>query len=154
MKAADTTRKFLAVCLVAGFSSASQVSTCFAQEYGVVGTWRTMIGSPSTYGQPSASVVFTTAFAPDGAYRTTAVVEGGDGEQGAGGTYFMAGHYEFRAPSMLQYRLESSMLCVAVDFCSPSTPPGGSLGVVVSVELQFNGSSSFLANGQPWTRLQ
>jgi len=154
MKASETTRKFLAGCLVAGISSALQVSSCFAQEYGVVGTWRTMIGSPSTYAQPSASVVFTTAFAPDGTYRTIAVVEGGDGEQGAGGTYFMAGHYEFRAPSTLQYRLESSMLCVAANFCSPRTPPGGSLGAVVSVELQFDGSSSFLADGQPWTRLQ
>jgi hypothetical protein len=154
MKAADTTRKLLAACLAAGVSGALPVSTCLAQEYGVVGTWRTMIGSPSTYGQPSASVVFTTAFAPDGSYRTIAVVEGGDGEVGAGGTYIMTGHYDFRAPSLLRYRMESSTLCVAVNFCSPRTPPGGSLGAVVSVELQFNGGSSFVADGQPWTRLQ
>jgi hypothetical protein len=154
MKAADRPLKFLTVCLFAGVSSALQVSTCSAQEYGVVGTWRTMIGSPSTYGQPSASVVFTTAFAPDGTFRTIAVVEGGDGEQGAGGTYVMTGHYEFQAPSMLRYRMESSMLCVAGNFCSPGVAPGARLGAVISVDLQFNGNSGFLANGQPWTRLQ
>jgi hypothetical protein len=144
----------LAVCLVAGISSASHVSKSSAQENGVVGTWRTMIGSRSTYGQPSASVVFTTTFAPDGSYRTVAVVEGGNGLQGAGGTYVMTGHYEFRAPSILRYRLENSVLCVAANFCSPGIPPGERLGAVVSVNLQFDGNRGFLANGQPWTRLQ
>src|SRR5450631_1423619 len=120
----DATRKFFAAFLIAGISSLSQTSTSSAQDNGILGTWRTMIGSPSTYSQPSSSVVFTTAFEPNGAYRTVAVVEGGDGVWGAGGTYVMTGHYELQTASVLMYRLENSVLCVAGNVCSPAVPPG------------------------------
>jgi hypothetical protein len=154
MKPADLARKLLAACVIGGFAVPVQSSTAFAQEYGLVGTWSTAIGSPSGYGSPGSSVVFTTTFAPGGTYRTIAFVEGGDGYSGAGGSFIMTGHYDFQAPSILRYRMENSMLCVAGGYCSPSIPPGEQLGVVVSVNLQFNGSGGFLANSQPWTRLQ
>jgi hypothetical protein len=150
----DATRKFFAAFLIAGISSLSQTSTSSAQDNGILGTWRTMIGSPSTYSQPSSSVVFTTAFEPNGAYRTVAVVEGGDGVWGAGGTYVMTGHYELQTASVLMYRLENSVLCVAGNVCSPAVPPGERLGGVVSVNLQFEGSDGLYAGGQRWSRLQ
>jgi hypothetical protein len=150
----DATRKFFAAFLIAGISSLSQTSTSSAQDNGILGTWRTMIGSPSTYSQPSSSVVFTTAFEPNGAYRTVAVVEGGDGVWGAGGTYVMTGHYELQTASVLMYRLENSVLCVAGNVCSPAVPPGERLGGVVSVNLQFEGSDGLYAGGPRWSRLQ
>jgi hypothetical protein len=140
--------------LAAAISSALYVSPALGQANAIVGTWRTMIGSPSTYGQLSSSVVFTTTFAADGTYRTIAVVEGGNGYQGAGGTYVMTGHYAMPRPNVLQYRLENSMLCVRVNVCSPGLPPGEQLGAVVSANVQFDGSAGFIANGQRWTRLQ
>ncbi len=133
-------------------TSAQDVSS--GPENVIVGTWQTAIGSISTYGQPSASVVFTTTFAPDGSYRTIAVVEGGNGYQGAGGTYVMTGHYQIQPPATLQFRLENSVLCVMVNVCSPGVPPGEQVGGVVSADLQFEGSNSFVANGQRWTRVQ
>jgi hypothetical protein len=150
MKTVGTACKLLAVAL----SSALQAAPSFAQGAAIVGTWRTMIGSPSTYGQPSSSVVFTTTFNSDGTYRTIAVVEGGNGYQGAGGAYVMTGHYSMQPPATLRYRLENSVLCVLVNVCKPGLPPGERLGAVVSVGLQFEGASGFVANGQRWTRLQ
>jgi len=146
--------------VAAGFVLASALSETRAQDSAsspgsaIIGTWRTMIGSPSTYQQPSASVVFTTTFAADGSYRTTAVAEGGNGYLGAAGTYVMTGHYQIRAPMTLQFRLESSVLCVAENLCSPGIPPGQQIGAVVSATLQFEGNNSFVADGQRWTRVQ
>jgi hypothetical protein len=98
--------------------------------------------------------VFTTTFAADGTYRTIAVVEGGNGYQGAAGTYVMTGHYQMTSPTMLQFRLDNSVLCVTVNVCSPGLPPGEQIGVVVSGNLQFEGNTSFVAAGQRWTRVQ
>jgi hypothetical protein len=150
MRSAERFGRLLTACLLAEWP----ISDASAQENSILGTWRTMIGTPSTYGQPSSSVVFTTTFAGDGSYRTIAVVEGGNGYQGVGGTYIMTGHYEFRPPSSLRYRLENSVLCVAVNVCSPGVPPGQQPGAVVSVELQFKGAGGFIASGQAWTRVQ
>jgi hypothetical protein len=147
-------RKFAAACLISGVLGPMEVSTASAQEYGLVGTWRTTTGSPSGYGRPRASVVFTTTFFPGGTYRTTAVVEGGDGFTGEAGVFVMTGHYAFQEPSMLQYRLENAVLCVAGGYCSPSVPPGQRVGAVVSVTLEFNGVGSFIADGVPWTRVE
>jgi len=154
MKMTDTFRSVLAICLVAGVAYPMQTSSSSAEESPIVGTWRTMIGSPSTFSNPSSSVVFTTAFESNGTYRTVAVVEGGNGEWGAGGTYVMSGHYQLQAPSVLTYRLENSELCVAGNFCSPTVPPGERLGVVQTINLQFEGNGSIVADGQRWTRIQ
>ena len=154
MKMTDTIRNIIAVGLIAGIAYPMQISTSSAQENPIVGTWRTMIGSPSTFDSPSSSVVFTTAFDSNGTYRTIAVVEGGNGEWGAGGTYVMSGHYQLQAPSVLMYRLENSELCVAGNFCSPMVPPGERLGVIQTINLRFEGSGGIVADGQRWTRIQ
>lgn len=120
----------------------------------ILGDWRTMIGTPSTFSQPSASVVFTTSFFQGGRYRTTAVVEGGNGYWGSGGTYIMNGRYEIQPPSLLRYRLEESVLCIVINSCGPGLPPGSQIGAVVSVNLRFEGSDSFVAEGQRWTRVR
>lgn len=120
----------------------------------ILGDWRTMIGTPSTFSQPSASVVFTTTFFQGGRYRTTAVVEGGNGYWGSGGTYIMTGRYEIQAPSLLRYRLEESVLCIVINSCGPGLPPGSQIGAVVSVNLRFEGDDSFFAEGQRWTRVR
>jgi hypothetical protein len=121
-----------------------------AQDAEISGVWRAVEGSPSAPGMPGASDVQTLTLTPDGRYRRQIVVEGGNGEQGAGGTFLDTGQFRFTAPSTFAYTRQSYDLCTAIT-CSayPAPPPDqGSLTFVVGP----SGHARFI--GLDWTRGQ
>jgi len=127
------------------------LAPAIAQDNPIVGVWRTQFRSPPDIWGMSVGLVVTSAFDASGNYRTEILSEGGNGSEGAAGTFVDTGVYRFTPPDMIHYQRRSYVLCI-FSGCQPARPLTPDVG-----DLKFDivaPGQARTGDGAEWTRIQ